>query len=73
MPGSGGADAGSGTPAVPVGGTCESCGWPEEVLVAVRRVYLTFDRLGAVVGHREDGADERWCESCLATYPHRRT
>jgi hypothetical protein len=49
---------------------CESCGRDDEVVVAVRRVYLTladWDR----EEHVEIVAEpELWCAVCREHYPH---
>lgn len=58
--------------AATVGGhvTCDSCGWADQPLQQVRRVYVVLDRTGIVVD-AQDGTLERWCQACVATYPHR--
>lgn len=52
-------------------GPCGSCGWADQPVLAVRRVYLTLDRAGVVVDERVDDDVEHWCPACVATYPHR--
>ena len=49
---------------------CDSCGRDDEVVVAVRRVYLTladWDREEKVEIVAES---ERWCTVCREHYPH---
>ena len=52
-----------------VTGVCESCGRDDEVVVLVRRVYLTpesWDTPERV----EVAGEERWCFVCRTHYPH---
>ncbi len=65
----------TGSPAGGPGGeppaTCDSCGHPDADLQPVHRVYLSFDRLGAVTGEQVQPDVERWCLSCRTSYPCR--
>jgi hypothetical protein len=49
---------------------CDSCGRDDEVVVEVRRVYLTL----ADWDHEEKveivPEPERWCQVCREHYPH---
>ena len=49
--------------------TCESCGrdTDQKDLVTVRRAYF-FDAEDLDPQIADD--EEKWCESCAATYPH---
>jgi len=50
-------------------GVCESCGSADEVLVRVRRFYVTpeaWDTPGSV----KEGDEESWCFACRSHYPH---
>ncbi len=49
--------------------SCDSCGRADADLQAVHRVYLFFDRLGAVTGEQQVPDVERWCLSCRTSYP----
>jgi len=57
---------------------CDSCGAPDDDLVAVQRVYVTPaawdltdpDEAGAETVAVMDGT-ERWCFPCRSHYPHR--
>ncbi len=51
-------------------GHCDSCGRDDEVVVPLRRVYLTL-----ADWDQEERVDvvaevERWCEVCRDHYPH---
>jgi len=49
---------------------CENCGFPDEELVLVRRVYVvpeTWDQKGSETVEPEP---ELWCVSCCSQYPH---
>ena len=49
--------------------SCDSCGRADADLQAVHRVYLFFDRLGAVTDEQHVADVERWCLSCRTSYP----
>jgi hypothetical protein len=49
-------------------GTCESCGVEDELLVPVRRKYLTAP--DGSTRERLLDETERWCVACLTSYPH---
>jgi hypothetical protein len=49
---------------------CENCGFPDEELVLVRRVYVvpeTWDEAGSEKVVEEP---ELWCVSCCSQYPN---
>jgi hypothetical protein len=49
--------------------TCDNCGFPDDELVPVRRVYLvppSWDTPGSEMVVAET---ERWCVSCVSQYP----
>jgi hypothetical protein len=48
---------------------CENCGFPDEELVLVRRVYVvpeSWDQPGSTTVVPET---ELWCVSCVSQYP----
>ncbi len=50
-------------------GACESCGREDEVVVRVRRMYVTPEAWDTP--ERVEVADEElWCFSCRTHYPH---
>lgn len=51
-------------------GDCDSCGAPDDELVLVRRIYLTTDGEGRVIGQQVQPDLERWCLACRTLYPH---
>ncbi|HKY16988.1 MAG TPA: hypothetical protein VJM33_18825 [Microthrixaceae bacterium] len=55
---------------------CDSCGRDEGDLVEVRRVYLDAEVVKDLYANPDETPAEvvdeieRWCASCVATYPH---
>jgi len=51
-------------------GRCDSCGRDDEVVVALRRVYLTLADWDTEEKVEVVAEVERWCEVCRDHYPH---
>jgi hypothetical protein len=50
--------------------TCENCGFPDEELVLVRRVYVTPETWDQPGSEKVVEDTELWCVSCCSQYPH---
>jgi hypothetical protein len=48
---------------------CENCGFADEELVLVRRVYLTPETWDQPASQRVVPDPELWCVSCVSQYP----
>jgi hypothetical protein len=49
---------------------CENCGFPDEELVLVRRVYVVPETWDAAGSETAVAEPELWCVSCCSQYPH---
>jgi hypothetical protein len=49
---------------------CENCGFPDEELVLVRRVYVTPETWDQPASEKVLDDTELWCVSCCSQYPH---
>lgn len=48
---------------------CENCGFPDEELVLVRRVYVVPEDWDAPPAATVVPEPELWCVSCMTQYP----
>jgi hypothetical protein len=48
---------------------CENCGFPDEELVLVRRIYVVPEDWDAPPGKTVVPEPELWCVSCMTQYP----
>ena len=48
---------------------CENCGFPDEELVLVRRVYVVPEDWDAPPATTVVPEPELWCVSCMTQYP----
>ena len=49
---------------------CENCGFPDEELGLVRRVYVAPESWDAPASSQVIEAPELWCVPCRSQYPH---
>jgi hypothetical protein len=49
---------------------CENCGFPDEELGLVRRVYVTPESWDTPTSSQVIEAPELWCVPCRSQYPH---
>ena len=49
---------------------CENCGFPDEELVLVRRVYVVPEAWDQAASETVVEEPELWCVSCCSQYPH---
>jgi hypothetical protein len=49
---------------------CENCGFPDEELVLVRRVYVVPETWDQAASETIVPEPELWCVSCCSQYPH---
>jgi hypothetical protein len=49
---------------------CENCGFPDEELVLVRRVYVVPETWDEAASETVVPEPELWCVSCCSQYPH---
>ncbi len=49
---------------------CENCGFPDEELVLVRRVYVVPETWDQTASETVVEEPELWCVSCCSQYPH---
>jgi hypothetical protein len=49
---------------------CENCGFPDEELALVRRVYVTPETWETPASQQVVEETELWCVSCCSQYPH---
>jgi hypothetical protein len=49
---------------------CENCGFPDEELVLVRRVYVTPETWDQPGSEKVIEDAELWCVSCCSQYAH---
>ena len=48
---------------------CENCGFPDNELVLVRRVYVVPESWDAEASETVVPEPELWCVSCVSQYP----